>query len=168
MTIAIVVKRIEIYLEDYNAVLEAWSHSREQISADRAEEILMKMEEVHEPKPNCRSYNAVIKALVKNGDRHSAVDKVEELVLKMDATGDPNIMPDLRSYNLLLYALANSNRDDAAERATRHLERMIFRYKNSTLEEQKVCPVQPDSNSFNQVIGAWARGKTSNYLVQME
>jgi hypothetical protein len=160
--------QIEIYLEDYNAVLDAWSHSREEISANRAEEILMKMEEEHEPKPNFQSYNAVIKALVKNGDRLLAVDKVEELVLKMDATGDPNIMPDRRSYNLLLYALSNSNRDDAPERATRHLERMIFRYQSSTPEEKKICPVQPDLNSFNQVIGAWARGKASDYLVQME
>jgi len=161
-------KQIELCLDDYNAVLEAWSHSREQISADRAEEILIKMEVEHEPKPNCRSYNAVIKALVKNGCRQSAVDKVEELVLKMDATGDPEIMPDRRSYNLLLYALANSKRGDAAERATRHLERMIFRYKNASLEEQKLCTVKPDLNSFNQVIAAWARGKNSNYLVEME
>jgi hypothetical protein len=160
--------QIEINLEDYNAVLDAWSHSREETSADRAEEILMKMEEEHEPKPNCQSYNAVIKALVKNGDRLSAIDKVEELVLKMDTTGNSNIMPDRRSYNLLLYALSNSNRDDVAERATRHLERMIFRYQSSTPEELKICPVQPDLNSFNQVIEAWARGKTSSYLVQME
>ena len=161
-------KRIEIHLEDYNAVLEAWSHSKDKISVDRAEQILMKMEEENGPKPNSRSYNAVIKALVKNGDRLSAVDKVEELVLKMDATDDPNIMPDRRSYNLLLYALSNSNRDDAAERATQHLERMIFRYQSSTPEERTECPVHPDVNSFNQVIGAWARGKSSDYLVQME
>jgi len=160
--------RIEICIEDYNAVLEAWSHSTEQISVDRAEEILMKMEVEDDPKPNCRSYNAVIKALVKNGDRHSAVDRVEDLVLKMDATGNPETMPDRRSYNLLLYALSNSNRHDAAERATGHLERMIFRYRNTSPEERKLCNVKPDVNSFNQVIGAWARGKTSNYLIQME
>lgn len=160
--------RIVIHVEHYNAVLEAWSHSKEQISADRAEEILAKMEEDYEPKPDCRSYNAVMKALVKNGDRHSSVDKVEKLVLKMDAKGDPNMMPDRRSYNLLLYALANSNRDDAALRATRHLERMIFRYRNSSPEERNLCPVEPDLNSFNQVIGAWARGNTSHYLQQME
>jgi hypothetical protein len=160
--------RIEISLEHYNAVLEAWSHSRDTISADRAEEILSKMEEEDGPKPNSQSYNAVIKALVKNGDRLTAVDRVEKLVLKMDATGDPNILPDRRSYNLLLYALANSSKDDAAERATRHLERMIFRYRKSTPEELKNHPFQPDLNSFNQVIGAWARGKNSDYLIQME
>ncbi len=161
-------KQIEINLEHYNAVLQAWSHSNDPISAERAEQILLKMEEEQEPKPNCASYNAVIKALVKNGCRASGVDKVEELVLKMDATEDINIMPDRRSYNLLLYAIANSNRDDAAERATKHLERMISRYQSSTPEELRVCPIQPDVNSFNQVIGAWARGKTADYLEQME
>lgn len=159
---------IDIDLEHYNAVLQAWSHSNDRISAERAEQILLKMEEENKPKPSCDSYNAVIKALVKNGDRVSAVDRVEELVLKMDATDDINIMPDRRSYNLLLYALANSNRDDAAEKATKHLKRMIFRYQNSTPEERRECPIQPDVNSFNQVIGAWARGKSSGYLEEME
>ncbi|MGK3758211.1 MAG: hypothetical protein ACI8RD_010525 [Bacillariaceae sp.] len=160
--------QVEIYIDDYNAVLEGWSHSREPGSANRAEEILLKMEQEEGTKPNCRSYTAVIKALVKNGDRDTAVGKVEEIIMKMEATCDPNILPNQRSYNLLLYALANSNQDDAAERATQHLERMLHRYRQNTPEENNICLIQPDTNSFNQVIGAWARGKASNHLVGME
>ena len=160
--------RIEVSVDDYNSLLEAWSHSKEPGSADRAEAILLQLEQERSPRPDCRSYNAVIKALVKNGDRQLAASKVEELVLKMEATGDPDVIPNRRSYNFLLYALANSNQDDAAEQATRHLERMILRYRSNTPEENIICQIQPDLNSFNQVIGAWARGKTSNYLVEMQ
>ena len=160
--------QVEIYIDDYNAVLEGWSHSREPGSANRAEEILLKMEQEEGTKPNCRSYTAVIKALVKNGDRDTAVDKVEEIIMKMEATCDPNILPNQRSYNLLLYALANSNQDNAAERATQHLERMLRRYRQNTSEENNICLIQPDTNSFNQVIGAWAREKAPNHLVGME
>lgn len=162
-------RTVEIYLENYNSVLEAWSNTKEPGSADRAAEILLQMEQQeHGPKPNLRSYNAVIKALVKNGDRQSAASKVEDLVLRMESKGDPNILPNRRSYNFLLYALANCNHDDAAERATRHLEHMIDRTKRTASEDKSIDLVQPDVNSFNQVIGAWARGKTPNYLQEMQ
>ncbi len=172
--------KVSIRADSYNAVLEGWANSNEGGSAERAEKILMQMEQVHGLKPTCRSYNAVIKAYVKNGNRSTAANKVHDLVLKMEATEDPTVLPNKRSYNLLLYSLANapSNVEDAPERAQAVLERMLARYRQQRDELERTGKeydevqnfekVKPDLNSFNQVIGAWARGRRPGYEVGME
>jgi hypothetical protein len=171
---------VYIGVDSFNAVLEGWANSNESGSGERAEKILLQMEQVHCLKPTCRSYNAVIKAYVKNGNRNTAANKVYDLVTKMEATNDPQVLPNKRSYNLLLYSLANapSSVEDAPERAEAVLERMLSRYR---IHQQKIEAARrvdanvrifenfkPDLNSFNQVIGAWARGRRPGYEGRME
>jgi hypothetical protein len=166
-------RHMEVSMGMYNAVLEAWSNCKEEGSAERAEEILLQMEQVHHLQPTVNSYNAVIKAYVKNGHRNIAAKKAQELIEKMEATNHPNdILPNLRSYNLLLYSLANAPdgvMDHIAERAQAVLERMIQRcqYQDPTNATTTNSSVTPNINSFNQVMKCWARGESLNFEENM-
>lgn len=150
----------------YNIVLESWANSREEGSAERSEEILLEMERMcqqgnDDVRPNEGSYNAVIKAYVKNGGRLIAPPKVEALVSRMERS--ETISPNRRSYNLLLYCLANSSLEDAAIRAEDALHRMLRKYVETG------CPLKkPDINSYNQVLGAWARGRNTGFEHRMQ
>ena len=150
----------------YNIVLESWANSREEGSAERAEEILMQMESKYKEgnkdvKPNEGSYNAVIKAYVKNGGRLIAAPKVEALVNRMERSD--TVSPNRRSYNLLLYCLANSSLENVASRAEDTLHRMLKQYLDKDCETMK-----PDINSYNQVLGAWARGRSNRFEYRMQ
>eukprot|EP00980_Cylindrotheca_fusiformis_P024957 scaffold12769_cov141-Cylindrotheca_fusiformis.AAC.17 len=150
----------------YNIVLDSWANSREEGSAERAESILLEMDRMHQQgnmnvRPNEGSYNAVIKAYVKNGGRLIAPPKVESLVSRMERSDV--VSPNRRSYNLLLYCLANSSLENAASRAEDALHRMLKLYLETGSPTQK-----PDINSYNQVLGAWARGKTKGYERRMQ
>jgi hypothetical protein len=176
-----------ITTKTYNILLDAWSQSREEGSAERAEQILSEMETLYLSsgnealRPNESSYNACIKAHVKNGsninrnskysNRNSngaeSVDKAEAILKRMAAananrTMEHQVTPNRRSYNLLLYALANSSFVDAAERADRILGKMLAAYRQG--DEN----VKPDINSYNQVIASWARGKVSGFEYRMQ
>lgn len=150
----------------YNIVLDSWANSREEGSAERAESILLEMERMNEHgnqdvKPNSGSYNAVIKAYVKNGGRLTAPPKVESLVNRMERS--TTVSPNRRSYNLLLYCLANSSLEEAASRAEEALHKMLKLY----LETESPA-LKPDINSYNQVLGAWARGRTRGFERRMQ
>jgi hypothetical protein len=151
----------------YDTVLAGWANSREKGSAERAEEILLQMEQSKGLKPTSRSYNAVLKAYVKNGDRAIAASKASALIEKMEESQDPALMPNIRSYNLLLYALAHtpSNAfEDTAERSLAVLKRMCDRYQI----EKGDCQARPNTNTFNNVITALARGTSPSFEQKME
>ena len=156
----------------YNILLDAWSQSSEERAANRAERILCKMETLcdeegnDELRPNESSYNACIKAYVKNGgggspssrrrrggrqEADDCIPKVEALIKRMESRCGS---ADRRGYNLLLYALANSSEDDAAKRADKILTQMID------------C-ARPSTNTFNQVITCWSRGKEHGFEEKM-
>ncbi|CAJ1936672.1 unnamed protein product [Cylindrotheca closterium] len=159
-------ERLKINTAVYNIVLESWANSREEGSAERSEEILMEMERMYnqgnrDVLPNEASYNAVIKAYVKNGGRAIAPPKVTALVNRMERSNI--VSPTRRSYNLLLYCLAKSNLEDAAPRAEDILHRMLQQY----LETDNMT-TKPDINSYNQLLGAWARGRNEGYEERMQ
>lgn len=154
----------------YNVLLNAWSNSCEEGSAERSEEILHQMERMFleegnsQVRPNEDSYNAVIKAYVKNGNRSISASKVESILQGMESRRkDTGVSPTRRSYNLFLYALANSNLEDASTQADAILQNMIDRYV-----EHGDIKCKPDINSYNQVLTAWARGKTSGFEDRMQ
>ena len=159
-------ERLKINTAVYNIVLESWANSREEGSAERSEEILMEMERMYnqgnrDVRPNEASYNAVIKAYVKNGGRAIAPPKVTSLVSRMERS--KIVSPNRRSYNLLLYCLAKSSLEDAASRAEDVLHRMLEQY----LETDSITK-KPDINSYNQLLGAWARGRNEGYEKRMQ
>jgi hypothetical protein len=163
-----------ITTKTYNILLDAWSQSREEGSAERAEQILSEMETLYlvsgdeDLRPNESSYNACIKAHVKNGSSNNnnrnsnGADSVNKAQAILDRMAAANVTPNRRSYNLLLYALANSSFVDAAKRADSILCKMLAAYRQG--DEN----VKPDINSYNQVIASWARGKVSGFEYRMQ
>jgi len=154
-----------INAKTFNILLDAWSQSSDQRSVERAEEILAEMESEYARgnrslKPDVSSYNACIKAYVKNDGRVDAVNKTEAMLSRMvDVSG---VAPNRRGYNLLLYALANSSLPDAAERAEAVLRKMMDDFMAGD------DYVKPDINTFNQVIASLARGRTHGFEKRMQ
>jgi hypothetical protein len=158
---------IVIDTKTYNILLDAWSQSSLEGSAERAEQILSEMETLWlsgnaDLRPNESSYNACIKAFVKSGSNR--LDSVTKAQAILDRMTFDTIAPNRRGYNLLLYALANSNssRGDAAERADKILRTMLAAYRRG--DEN----VKPDINSYNQVISSWARGTSAGFEYRMQ
>jgi len=143
----------------YNIVIDAWSKSDYEGAAQRAEEILVQMERLwtlgnHDVKPDQDSYHGVIKAWVKHGNRRDSISKVEAIINRMtqvEGFYGKKLSPGRRGYNLLLYALANSNETDAAERALAVLQTMKEEFKAGCDQSQ------PNLNTYNQVITALGR-----------
>jgi hypothetical protein len=162
----------------YNILLDAWSRSTLEGSAARAEAILLKMEQKYanngsssnnnnlphfQMQPNEASYNTVIKAYVKNGNRLFAAQKAQAIIDRMESNYPLGVAPNRRSYNLLLYALANSSGQDAGVRAEGILRKIQEAYKNG-----RNTQVKPDINSYNQVLTTWARARHQGYERRMQ
>ena len=63
----------------------------------------------------------------------------------------------------MLYCFANSSLEDAASRAEDVLHRMLEQYLETDSDVKK-----PDINSYNQVLGAWARGRNKGDETRMQ
>jgi hypothetical protein len=156
-------EHVVINTATYNILLDAWSRSNADGSAERCEEILVQMERMHaqgkgDVTPDHASYNAVIKAYVKAGSSLFAAPKAEAILERMEQ----KVPPTRRSYNLLLYAWANASIEDAAVRAQMVLRRMQQQYKEGNVL------AKPDTNSYNQVLAAWGRGRQLGFERRMQ
>lgn len=148
----------------YNVVIDAWSKSREDGAAKRAEDILLGMEKQYAEgnesvRPNRASFNNCIKAWVRNGSYSTAVAKSEALINYMADLHhrDPKAFPPpcRRGYNLLLYAYAHSGLPDAGERANA----VLLEMQNNSNDEW----IAPDINTYNLVIKTWGQGRAMGF-----
>jgi hypothetical protein len=108
----------------YSTLLNAWARSDDPEGPRHAEEILLELQKNHRSdgsgvKPDTQCFNEVIYAYAKSGKKRSA--KQAEMILSLLEDMD-DVRPDLRTYNIVLFALANSN--DGSERALELLNRM--------------------------------------------
>ena len=88
----------------YNAVINAFAKSKMEDAAERAEEILLKMEKMYEAgadiQPNTRSFNSVMNAWAKSS-RDDAADHAQELFDFMNGLykkTNKSVRPDVHSY----------------------------------------------------------------------
>jgi hypothetical protein len=88
----------------FNAVIDAYAKSRLDDAAERAEQILRRMEDLYEAgedvKPNTRSFNSVINAWAKSG-RSDAAEKAQDLLdfmTKLYEAGNEAVRPDVHSF----------------------------------------------------------------------
>ena len=123
---------------NYNALISAWANCKWEGSAQRAEQVLDRMQ-ADNIEPTTVSYNAVLDAFAKSGD---AAEKAEELLIKMERTTKPNT----RSFNSVMNAWAKSRHPDAASKAQNLLDLMERRYEDGDKD------VRPDVHSFCTVI----------------
>ena len=77
-------------------------------------------------KPNTISFNSVISAWAKSGER-GAAQRAESILKRMQElheAGNPDVKPNTISFNSVISAWANSGERGAAERAEAILKRM--------------------------------------------
>ena len=134
-------------------------------AAERAQQLLERMEELHRGgddnvRPNAVVYNSVIAAWAKSGEA-GAAERAQELLARMQRLaqtsgggggddGENSVRADTISFNSAIDAWARSEEYGSAERAEALLDSM---------ERQHAAGdggVRPDVRSFNACINAWA------------
>jgi len=147
-----------------NMNLDSLAKSRERGSAERAEQLLLRIEKLYElgyyeEKPDVISYNAVLNAWARSRERNCA-QRAETLLQKMEeryANGDEDMKPNVISFNCVLNAFANSRAKGSPARA----EEMLHQMEELYLAGNK--DVKPNRVSYHSVMNAYAssRGKDS-------
>eukprot|EP00550_Attheya_septentrionalis_P002054 CAMPEP_0198289372 /NCGR_PEP_ID=MMETSP1449-20131203/7569_1 /TAXON_ID=420275 /ORGANISM="Attheya septentrionalis, Strain CCMP2084" /LENGTH=930 /DNA_ID=CAMNT_0043987681 /DNA_START=135 /DNA_END=2924 /DNA_ORIENTATION=+ len=136
----------------FNAVIAAYAR---QGNALKAEEILKQMIEISESDESCQpvaiTYNSIIDAWAKSGEKRLAAERAEEILYSMQDRyegGEDHLKPDEFSYSGVALAWARSEEPDSAERA------------KALLEQMEKFGVQPDIYCYNAVLAA--RGKNND------
>lgn len=143
-------------IQTFNAVLNAWSRSREKKAAQRAQNLLTLMVEMSSrknadpssiriPRPNVSSYNTVLNAFSRIGDGLGA----EELLDSMMDVDSPLYMetvpPDLISYNTVMSAYGRSGHIKCHDDVIRIMAKMTSN------------KLRPDVWSYTTLINAYTR-----------
>lgn len=155
-------------------MLRAWEKTKAKsdrhVAAERAKIFLGEMEKKAEasllPRLDVNAYNIILNCYARAGEAENA----EKLVLDLDdgisrSSGDnaPIAQPNSKSYSLLIKALANSDAEDAIDRAWQILYRLgLPKEVKSTLPLQEQIPFNVSIDNFNSMLRLFAkRGKAS-------
>lgn len=132
-------------------------------AAQRAHDILNKMQDmarlghVH-VKPDTKSYFLVLKAWVKSRDP-KGIDNMKLILDQMEEEFEQypngNVCPEVKCYDIYLYALANSNSKNP--KATAELAHSVLDHLIARFDELGDPKWFPDVNSYNQVIAAYVK-----------
>ena len=140
----------------YNAVIDAWSRSKDPIAGTKAEALLFEMEELQKQGgnavPDAITYNSVINCHAASGHINAA--KAAEKVLKKMELASKNgsdVAPNVRTYNQVLKVYSQkSSSPGAAQRAD-----MILMYMLQSEDDA----IKPDVFSFSTCLDVWAKSK---------
>ncbi|GAX25971.1 hypothetical protein FisN_4Hh545 [Fistulifera solaris] len=140
----------------YSTVIAAWAASGMKSHAvSRAEEILRMIEDHPELEANTVALNSLMSAWVKSRNP-AAIQRTHEIVRQMELS--ESAPPDLFSYNTLIHALSmhSAKNSSYAHRAYDVLLKM------EKLHEAGRPDLAPNSFTYNLVIEAFARSRSSN------
>ena len=129
--------------ETYNRLLNCWAKSMKIQSGERAEVILREMEGLRnlgdeEAAPDIYSYNSVLNAWSNSGDP-AALTRIDNLILEMILTGNPNLLPDSFSYGTWLKAIASCEESERKRRLEEVMKTMkIHNFEPNEFIRQKM------------------------------
>lgn len=137
----------------FQSLIRAWSSSKAEIGAAKAEQIIDLMEKLYKNKqisfrPNIIHYNTVLDAWAKSSVDSTAWH-VETLIKKMFTSADDEIHPDTISYNCCINAYANAG---DFKKAAALLQRMEDAY-----DLDKNTKIKPNTISYNGAINAFSK-----------
>ena len=143
-----------------NMNLDSLAKSKERGSAERAEQLLVRIEKLYElgyydERPDVVSYNAVLNAWARSRE-HDSAQRAEKLLQKMEelyACGDEELKPNVISFNCVLNAFANSKARGSPERAGEMLHQMNEMYLTGNQD------VKPNRVSYHSVMNAYASSR---------
>ena len=152
---------MDLTVDDYNCLLESWSHSGEgAAAAERCEQILQAMQD-HGLLPNLTSFKAVLMAWRQATQCSYApfrAQRILEWMILLHANGDNDAsFPDVECFDLCLQTWSRSGHAKAPQKAEELLVSMERLYEQTQLES-----IQPRATSFNAVLAAWARSRQEN------
>lgn len=179
-TIHIRHKDIQPDVITFNSVIHAWANSPHPHASNRCERLLQRMELIHHKnnyplRPDRISYNTVIHALANSGQKNSA-PRAQHVLERMEAAyenGNHAAKPDIISFNSVMNAHAKSREPGSALHAERILLRLEQKYEQKRHEHdsknnEKNNIIQPDTYSYNTVIGAWSNSGDANAALKAE
>ena len=168
---------------NFNDVLNAYSRTPSKRNAERATELLGKMERSVDDggcdvQPDRLSYAVTILACARCADGTVAARSAESVLEKLEAralveaqkrkevssAAPPAVTLDLECFNVVLTAISRSRQPDAPERALKIIERM-----EQHADDGEEC-VRPNIRSWNALLNtiAKARGKETNWALVAE
>jgi len=145
----------------YNSVIHAWARSGEAGSAQRAEDLLARMQQQakvgdgdDDVKPDVVTFNSVIDAWAR-AEEYGSAEKAENLLSSMEKhyiAGDESVKPDIKSINSCINAWSRTGGPGAGLRAEQLLDRA-----ESLYEETGDDDVRPNKVTYSSVINAHAK-----------
>ena len=151
-------------IQTFNAVLNAWSHSKDRNATQRAESLLKLMVEMSTvskkkersnysntgfkiPAPNHSSFNTVLNTYSHVGDGLGAEELLDAMMDKNSNLYMSNVKPDLISYNTVMNAFTRSGHLRCHEDVLRIMEKM------------KDANIKPDVISYTTLINSYAKSR---------
>jgi tetratricopeptide (TPR) repeat protein len=173
---AAVVQSLQPTVECYNAVIEAWSNSNEQISVVRSRTWLSKLEDQSTLfpllQPNAKSYdlylNSVSRGIGKNAKLHleRAEEAMKILQYRLSSDAPSSIRPTTESFNYVLRAYTRCrNEKSIADKVMGLVRDMEKIQKENTLNQVKrvggnnkddwKMNVSPNTKTYVMAMDAW-------------
>jgi hypothetical protein len=133
----------------YTNVLNAWAKTRARDASKRAVALLKKIERLYEDgvlnvKPNIIHYSVVMDCLAYARNRTAAI-AAESMLRSIASTDDPDMQPNVISYNSVLKAWSFSCHPEAVSKVTSLLTELI------NLSEKNPA-MRPNGNTFGFVL----------------
>lgn len=145
----------------YNSVIHAWARSGEAGSAQRAEDLLARMQQQaivgegdDDVKPDVVTFNSVIDAWAR-AEEYGSAKKAENMLNSMERqyiAGDESVKPDIKSINSCINAWSRTGGPGAGLRAEQLLDRAESLYEETGDED-----VRPNKITYSSVINAHAK-----------
>eukprot|EP00977_Amphora_coffeiformis_P024447 scaffold15910_cov193-Amphora_coffeaeformis.AAC.1 len=153
---------IKISGQHYQAVITAWSRTKDPKSLERAESLLSEMLAKYDKgnvdlRPTEHGFTAVITACARSGrpDCGERAQRVFDNMCKRFKEGDETLRPSVRSYSALINAWASAGNPKRAEHILQlmyddHLDGNVF--------------ARPSVIAFNTVLSAWSKERSMEAL----
>mmetsp|Transcript_1092 Transcript_1092/g.2406 ORF Transcript_1092/g.2406 Transcript_1092/m.2406 type:complete len:1042 (+) Transcript_1092:154-3279(+) len=146
--------RLAPTVQTFSTVLSAWSRSKVPDAAEKARQLLHRMENEFHVVPNVYCYSAVLDAYSKC-KKPKSVETARDLFedLRSDRV---SVIPNAYCYNAMIQVYANVG---LAEEAESLLEEMLSGHsnQNDAPTKQKKAFIKPTAHNFSSVIHAWSK-----------
>jgi pentatricopeptide repeat protein len=143
----------------YSSVLMTWARSKKDYAPDRAYAILKNIANLYERnatnvKPNDFCCAAVITAYMNSGNAKRAEQTLLEQCERYETTRDPDLLPNVVSFNSVINAWSKSGQPEATQKAEALIQRM-----QDLAKSWNETSLMPETRSFNSVLIAWVHSK---------
>lgn len=157
-------KRMAISSITCDTVLKAWANRGDMKGAERAEEILNRLEQMQNEsiRPTVFSYGTVIHAWASCKGGIPAAE-IAEGILKRMMLPSSRVKPDTVIFNSVIHAWSNSKSPETGQKASQllHLMRELH-------NARKEYDTAPDERTYNNVLAAWSHSSDANAATETE